>query len=156
MSRKPIPFPSEPRQLLDRAQREFECGHLQETIGLLEQVIAMDVDNPEIRTMLGISYARTRQVDRAFEHLEHAVAVDDAAFRPRCALGELYLRLCIPAKAHEHLDRALECATTAEERTYVQTLLREERARDQKRLQRPTFSTPFGRRRRRRASETDP
>src|SRR5262245_31276394 len=152
---KPTSFLGDPFILLGRAQREFECGHLREAIGLLEQAIAVKVDNIQVRTMLGIAYARTRQVERAFEHLEHALATDPDAFAPRCALGELYLRLCVPEKAHEHLQRALECATHAQERTYVETLLREERARDRKRVYRPSFRQPFWRSRRRRVPEGD-
>jgi tetratricopeptide (TPR) repeat protein len=141
--------------LLQRAQREFECGHLRDAIGLLEQAIRLELDTVQVRTMLGIAHARLRQVDRAFEHLEHAVAADTGAFGPRCALGELYLRLCIPEKAFEHLQRALECAQNVQERTYVETLLREERARDRKRLPRPSFRQPFWRPRRRRTPKGD-
>ena len=55
---------------------------------------------------------------------------------------ELYLRLCVPEKAREQLGRALEGTTNAEERTYVQSLLREERARDRRRVYRPSFRQP--------------
>ncbi len=156
MVRKPITFPSDPRQLLERAQREFDSGHLTEAIGLLEQVVAGDTDTTDIRTMLAIACARTRQVERAFAHLERALELDETAFRPHCAIGELYLRLCVPAKAREHLSRALECATRAEERSYVQSLLHEERARDRRRLQRPTFDKPFWRPWQRRSARSDP
>lgn len=129
----------DPQQALERAQREFERGHMKETIELLEQALIMRADTPQVRTMLGIAYARSRQVDLAFEHLERAVEVDPELFAPRCALGELYAKLCVPEKAREHLDRALECATTAQERNYVQSLLHEERVRDRRRLYRPNF-----------------
>ena len=143
MPRKLSPIIRDPEQLLERAQREFERGHMKETIDLLEQALALKADSWQIRTMLGIACARTRQVDRAFEHLERALEADPDLFGPRCALGELYARLCIPEKAHEHLERALECATTAQERSYVQALLREERARDKRRIYRPHFQ-PLG------------
>lgn len=142
----------DPQQVLERAQREFERGHMKETIELLEQALVMKVDSAEVRTMLGIAYARTRQVDRAFEHLECALATRPESFRPVCALGELYARLGVPEKAREHLARALECATTAEERNYVQSLLREERTRDRRRIYRPNFR-PLGFFRRRRTRE---
>src|SRR5262249_30283245 len=100
-------------------------------------------------TMLGISYARTRQVERAFEHLEQAVTLEPNAFGPACALGELYLRLAIPETARKHLDHALTCATTAEERAYIAALLRDERAREQRRIHRPSFPKPFWSRRKR-------
>jgi len=141
--RKPTAFLGDARQTLERAQREVERGHLKEAIELLERALTMDADSVQVRTMLGIAYARTHQVERAFEHLERAVALDPQAFGPRCALGELYLRLCVPEPAREHLDRALECAATAQERAYVQGLLREERLRDRRRIHRPSFRQPF-------------
>jgi tetratricopeptide (TPR) repeat protein len=129
----------DPEQVLERAQREFERGHMKETIELLELALTMRADSAPVRTMLGLACARTRQVERAFEHLERAVEFDPEAFAPRCALGELYAKLCVPEKAREHLDRALECATTAQERNYVQSLLHEERVRDRRRMYRPNF-----------------
>ena len=141
--RKPTAFLRDPQQALERAQREFERGHLQDAIELLEQALTMNADSAPVRTMLGIAYARTRQVERAFEHLERAVAFDPEAFGPRCALGELYMRLCVPETAREHLARALECATNAQERAYVHSLLREERARDRRRVYRPSFRQPL-------------
>ena len=141
--RKPTAFIRDPQQALERAQRDFERGHLKEAIELLEQAITMDADSAAARTMLGIAYARTYQVEPALEHLERAVALDAGAFGPRCALGELYMRLCIPDTARQHLQGALECATTPQERAYVQSLLREERARDRRRIHRPSFRQPF-------------
>jgi Flp pilus assembly protein TadD len=137
--RKPTAFLLDSHQALERAEREFEQGHLKEAIEMLEHVLTMGTDSAPIRTMLGIACARTRQVERAFEHLERAVAFDTEAFGPRCALGELYMRLGVPEPAREHLDRALEVATSAQERAYVQSLLREERARDKRRVYRPNF-----------------
>ncbi len=93
--------------------------------------------------MLGIAYARTYQIDRALEQLDRAVALDPESFEARCALGELYMRLCIPDRAHEYLDLALECASNAAERAYVQGLLKEERLREQRRIHRPNFRRPF-------------
>ena len=145
-------FIRDPQLALERAQREFERGHMKETIELLEQALLLKADSPQVRTMLGIAYARTRQVNRAFEHLEIAVEASPKSFAPRCALGELYAKLGLPEKAREHLAHATELATTAEERGYVQTLLREERARDRRRIYRPTFP-PLGIFRRRRGRE---
>jgi len=149
VARTPTPFIRDPRQLLERAQRAFEQGRLKETIELLEQVLSLGTEDSAIRTMLGIACARTHQVDRALEHLERGVALAPDAFGPRCALGELYLRLAIPAQARAQLDRALACASTPAERAYIATLLRDERARDQRRIHRPSFPTPFWPRRRR-------
>ena|SRR2546425_7635693 len=131
------------RQALEAGQRAFERGRMEEAIQLLEQAVALGADTAATHTMLGLAYARERQVERGFEHLERAVALDPEGFPSRCALGELYMRLCVPEKAREHLACALDCATTTEERAYVQSLLREERARDRRRIYRPSFRQPF-------------
>jgi tetratricopeptide (TPR) repeat protein len=128
---------------LERARREFERGRLREAIDLLEQALTFDASNVTARTMVAVAYARTRRVEQAFEHLEAALALEPDAFGPRCALGELYLRLGIPEQARPHLTRALEVAGSAEERTYVEGLMREDRARERRRAPRPSFSRPF-------------
>lgn len=151
--RGPTAFIRESRQALELAQREFERGHLNEAIELLEQALTLGAQDAATHTMLGIACARTHQVERAFEHLERAVELEPEGFAPRCALGELYLRLCVPEQARDHLQRALEYASTREERAYVQGLLRGERARDRQRMYRPSFPKPFRFRRRRRDQE---
>ena len=141
MPRAPTAFVRDSRQALELAQRELERGHVQEAIDVLERTLQTYEESAGVRTLLGIAYARSHQVDAAFEQLERAVALDPEAFAPRCALGELYLRLCVVEKGRTHLAEALEYATSREERAYVQQLLREDRARDRKRAQRPSFGT---------------
>ncbi len=143
MAPKPTPLVRDLPAALERAQRAFERGHLRETIDLLEQATRLDGSHVGARTMLAVAYARTRQVDRALEQLEAAVALDSSAFAPCCALGELYFRLGIPEQATPRLERALELATTPTERAYVQGLLKEDRARARRRAPRPSFRTPF-------------
>jgi tetratricopeptide (TPR) repeat protein len=148
MPRAPTEFIRDSRQALELAQRELERGHVPEAIDVLERSLQTCEESASVRTLLGVAYARNREVDRAFAELERAVALDPEAFTPRCALGELYLRLCIVDKGRAHLAEALECATTRAERAYVQQLLREDRARDRTRAYRPDFSRPlWGRRR---------
>jgi tetratricopeptide (TPR) repeat protein len=136
-------FIRDAQQALEHAQRAFERSRLKEAIGLLEHALTLGAESAAVRTMLGLAYARTYQVDRALEQLDRAVTLNPAAFEPRCALGELYMRLCIPDQARAHLDQALECASNAAERAYVQGLLKEERLREQRRIHRPNFRRPF-------------
>jgi len=128
---------------LERAQRAFERGHLREAIDLLEQALMLDANHVGAHTMLAVAYARIRRVEQAFEHLEAALAREPGAFAPRCALGELYLRLGIPEQARPQLARALEVASSPAERSYVQGLLKEDRARERRRAPRPSFRAPF-------------
>jgi tetratricopeptide (TPR) repeat protein len=139
--RAPSEFIRDSRQALELAQRELERGHIQDAIDVLERVLETCEESGPVHTLLGIAYARSHQVGRAFEQLERAMTLDPGAFGPRCALGELYLRLCVVEQGRARLAEALEYATTREERAYVQQLLREDRARDRKRAQRPSFGT---------------
>jgi len=139
----PTPLVRDLRTALERAQRAFERGRLPEAIELLERALVLDPDHIEARTMLAIAYARTRRVDHALDHLEAALRRAPDAFAPRCALGELYLRLGMPEQARLHLAQALEVASSAGERSYVQGLLKEDRARGRRRVPRPDFQAPF-------------
>ena len=143
MAPSPTPLVRDLPAALERAQRAFERGHLREAIDLLEQAIRIDARHVGARTALAVAYARTRQVEKALEHLEAALELEPAAFAPRCALGELYLRLGIPEQARPNLQRALEVAATASERSYVENLMKEDRARERRRAPRPSFRTPF-------------
>ena len=142
------------QHVLERAQTAFEHGRLKEAIELLEQAVSMGADSAATRTMAGIACARVSQVDRALTHLERAVELAPDAFAPRCALGELHLRLCAVDRGKEQLARALESASNAAERAYVAGLLREDRTRAKRRIQRPSFHKPFWSRRRPEGSES--
>lgn len=113
-----------------------------EAIEALERALASGGESARTRTMLGIAYARTRQIERAFDQLERAVAMEPQSFTSRCALGELCLWLSMGERAREHLDRALACACTAQERSYVQQLLRGDGLRDAD-SPAPAFRRPF-------------
>jgi tetratricopeptide (TPR) repeat protein len=143
MPRAPTEFIRDSRQALERAQRELERGRVPDAIDVLERTLRTCGESAAVRTLLGVAYARSHQVDGAFAELERAIVLDPEAFGPRCALGELYLRLCVVEQGRTHLAQALEYATTREERAYVQQLLREDRVRDRSRAQRPSFVKRF-------------
>jgi tetratricopeptide (TPR) repeat protein len=140
---KPTPLVRDAQAALERAQRDIERGRVAEGIDLLEQAVELDPQNVPARLMLGVAYARTRRVEQGLEHLEAAAALAPEAFAPECALGELYLRLGVPDQARPRLARALERASSAEERAYVQVLLKEDRLRERRRAPRPSFARPF-------------
>jgi len=128
MAPEPTPLVHNARTAIERAERALERGCLRDAIDLLEQAVALEPANVEARTLAADAYARTRRVERAFAHLDAALTADPHAFRPRCALGELYVRLGIPAQARPHLVAALARATTASERARIRALMRGERA----------------------------
>jgi Tfp pilus assembly protein PilF len=128
----------------ERAARDLERGRVTEAIEMLEVALSFEPDDVETHTMLGIGYARSRQIERAFTHLERALDLEPRSFRARCALGELYMRLGIPERARPELERAQACATSATERAYVEALLIEERSRVRRHAPRPSFRQPVG------------
>lgn len=132
------------------AQRELDRGRIKDAIEVLDLAVGVDDANAQLHLLLGVAHVRARQVEHALDHLERALSLDPHAFGPRFALGELYLRLGVPALAREHLDQALALAATAAERAEVQSLLKEERVRARRGVPRPNFQQPFwllGRRR---------
>jgi len=96
--------------------------------------------------LLGLAFARARQVARAFDHFERALELDPDGFGPRCALGELYLRVRVVEEARAHLERAAEAAETPAEETYVDGLLRELAKPPPGMVRQPTFRQPTRRR----------
>src|SRR5690242_18002505 len=128
MAGVPTPLVQSARIAIERAERALERGCLSEAVDLLEQAVALEPANVDAHTLAADAYARTRRIERAFAHLDAALTADPHAFRPRCALGELYLRLGIAAQARPHLAAALARATTSAERARVRALMRGERA----------------------------
>jgi tetratricopeptide (TPR) repeat protein len=133
MAPEPTPLVQNARTAIERAERALERGRLSEAIDLLEQAVALEPSNVEARTLAADAYARTRRVERAFAHLDAALTADPRAFGPRCTLGELYLRLGVPAQARPHLAAALVRASTPTERARVRALMHGERTGEPRR-----------------------
>jgi len=130
------------RTARDRAARELERGRSKEAIDLLEWAVGLDPNDADCRTLLGVVYARTRQIERAFLQLERAIELAPDAFAPRCALGELYVRLAMSEEGEEHLNAALRCASSAAERGYVRSLTKQARDGGRRPLSRGSFRQP--------------
>ena len=89
---------------------------------------------------LGIALGRLLHIPEATAALERAAQLEPASFYPRFRLGELYLRIGIPTRAREQLQRALDLSTNGEQRKLVRELLALDAKREAKRAWRPDFS----------------
>ncbi|MGH9453613.1 MAG: hypothetical protein ACRD2O_06540 [Terriglobia bacterium] len=109
----------------------------------LERVLQMAPDFADGYVALGIAYAVDSRVYSALDHLERAVEIEPGNFFAHFKLGQLHFKLRVPKAGYEEMTRALDCATSLQERKLVAQLLREERQREHQGIGRPTWNRPF-------------
>jgi tetratricopeptide (TPR) repeat protein len=111
----------------------------------LEQIVQMVPEFADAHVGLGIAYAVTGNVYPALDHLEKAANLEPDNFFAHFKLGQLQFKLHVPKKGYEEMQKALDCATSIEERKLVGQLIHEQKQREQKGLARPTWDRPFSR-----------
>ena len=84
---------------------------LAEVITSLEAACAMDPDNPDLRTCLGIVHAMNYDPYRSMDALEEARRIAPDNFMAQAKYAELYFRLRALEKAEEETHRALALAS---------------------------------------------
>ncbi len=108
-----------------------------------EQIVEMCPDFADAHIGLGIAYAVVGKVYPAMDHLEEAANLEPDNFFAHFKLGQLLFKLHVPAKGYEEMQKALDCATSIEERKLVGQLIHEQKQREEKGLGRPTWNRPF-------------
>jgi tetratricopeptide (TPR) repeat protein len=108
-----------------------------------EQIVATNPDFADARIGLGIAYAVIGNVYPAMDQLEEAARLEPFNFFAHFKLGQLMFKLHVPAKGYEEMQKALNCATSIEERKLVGQLIHEQKQREEKGLARPTWNRPF-------------
>jgi len=108
-----------------------------------EQIVERNPDYADAHVGLGIAYAIHGRVYQALDHLEEATALEPHNFFAHFKLGQLYFKLHVTKKGYEEMRKALDCATSNEERKLVGQLIHQERQYEKKRLNRPTWDRPF-------------
>jgi len=83
---------------------------------------------------------RTQRMQEAMAALQRAIEADPQGFFPRLRMAELYMRIGVPTRAKEQLERAMDLSRTAQQRQMVRTLMSVEAQRAPKRIWRPDFS----------------
>ena len=110
-----------------------------------EQVLEAAPDFADGHVGLGIAYAIDSRIYPALDHFERAAELEPWNFFAHFKLGQFYFKLRVPQKGYAEIARALECATTLEERKLVAQVLREERQREHNAVRRPSWYKPFNR-----------
>lgn len=108
-----------------------------------EQIVEMRPDFADAHVGLGIAYAVTGKIYPAMDHLEEAAELQPDNFFAHFKLGQLMFKLHVPARGYEEMQKALDCATSVEERKLVGQLIHEQKEREEKGLARPTWNRPF-------------
>ena len=110
-----------------------------------EQIVEAAPDYADAHVALGIADAVCGRVYPALDHLEEATNLEPENFFAHFKLGQLYFKLHIPQKGYESMQKALDSATSIEERKLVGQLIHEQKQREEKGLARPTWNRPFSR-----------
>ncbi len=113
--------------------------------GCFEQILERVPDYADAHVGLGIAYAVIGKIYPALDHLEEATHLEPDNFFAHFKLGQLQFKLHVPKKGYEEMRRALDCATSNDEKKLVGQLIREQRQREEKGLARPTWNRPFPR-----------
>jgi tetratricopeptide (TPR) repeat protein len=109
----------------------------------LEETVRRLPEFADAHIGLGIAYAVTGKIYPALDHLEEAVNLEPDNFFAHFKLGQLQFKLHVPKKGYEEMQKALDCATSIEERKLVGQLIHDQKKREQKGLARPTWDRPF-------------
>ncbi|HUX10577.1 MAG TPA: tetratricopeptide repeat protein [Terriglobia bacterium] len=110
-----------------------------------EQIVEMLPDFADAHVGLGIAYAVTGKIYPALDHLEEATSLEPDNFFAHFKLGQLQFKLHVPKRGYEEMQKALDCATSIEERKLVGQLIHEQKQREEKGLARPTWDRSFSR-----------
>ena len=89
---------------------------------------------------LGMSLAMAHEIYPAIEVFETLLAHHPDYARGHLQLGLLYYKLCVTAKGRKHLEQALTCRPTREQRQLIEQVLGEQAKLDRGRYYRPDFA----------------
>src|SRR6266446_4033142 len=131
------------RQYYQEGMVHLQSGDAVEAVAALSRSIEHAPAFPQAHVFLGIAHALTSNIYPAIDHLEEAAKLDPDSFAAHFTLAQLNFKLRIPKPGYEAAQRALKCVQTLEQRKMLTQLLKEERARENNGMARPTFTKPF-------------
>lgn len=140
VAKRPTPIIRDVDTLLRNGIDLIERNRFEQAASLLSQAAGLQPDSTMIHLALGIALGRLLRIPEATAALERAAELDPGGFYPRYRLGELYLRIGVPIRAREELQRAMDLSTDSEQRKLVRELLALDAKREAKRAWRPDFS----------------
>jgi Tfp pilus assembly protein PilF len=89
----------------DAGKAAADLGNYDVAIASLDKAVQADPNNADAYNMLGFSYRKLGDVEKAFENYNQALAINSKHRGANEYIGELYLELDQLDKAEEHLDR---------------------------------------------------
>lgn len=138
-------LPVEARRSFQEGIELLNRGEAREAARSFEEALEAAPDFADGHVGLGIAYAVDSRIYPALDHFERAAELEPRNFFAHFKLGQFYFKLRVPQKGYAEISRALECATTIEERKLVAQVLREERQREHNAVRRPWWNKPFKR-----------
>ena len=121
----------------------LSCGDAGQALKSFKRLVEIEPRFANGHVGLGIAYAVDYEIYPAIDHFETAAAIEPRNFFAHFKLGQLYFKLRVPQKGYDAMARALDCATTLNERRLVAQLIREEKQRERNGLARPWWTRPF-------------
>jgi tetratricopeptide (TPR) repeat protein len=138
--KRPTPIIRDTDELLRRAIEAIEYNRIDEAVGLMRQAAQIAPDSHDIQLVLGLALMRAMEMGEAIAAFEAAIVLEPSSFFAHFRLGEAYLRVGVPIRARETLDRALQLSSSPEHRAMVRTIMSLEAKRSLGRVWRPDFS----------------
>lgn len=117
----------------------FQIGQWAAAASDFKRALELDPSDKESRLGLGMSQAMQEQIYEALATFEGLMETYPDFVRGHIQLGLLHYKLCATAKGKQHMELALSHRPTLAERRTVERILREQKALDEKRFQRPDF-----------------
>jgi len=146
MAKRPTPIVRDADVLLRRGIEAIEYDRIEEAVGLLRQAAEFAPGSHDVQLVYGVALMRALKMHDAIAVLETAIGLNPSSFFAHFRLGEAYMRVGVPTRAKEYLDRALQLSGSKEQRDMVRQLLSVETRHAGRRAWRPDFSKLLGRR----------
>lgn len=137
--KRPTPILRDAQALTARGIDALERERIEEAVGLLRQSVELEPRAFHAQLALGIALTKALKIPQAQRALEAALELEPANFYAHLRLAELYLRVGVPLRAREELQRAMDLSQTAEQRKIVRDLMAAETRREARRAYRPDF-----------------
>lgn len=140
MAKRPTPLFRDAEALLRQGIQALDYERLEEAAALLIQATQLAPESADAFLALGITLTRLLRIPEAAEALERAIVLAPENFYPHFRLAQVYLRVGVPTRAREELDKAMQLSETPEQRKWVRELLAADATRGARRAWRPDFT----------------
>jgi tetratricopeptide (TPR) repeat protein len=134
------------RECFREGVTHLQSGEAAEAAAALSRCVEHAPAFPEGHVFLGIAQALTSKIYPAIDHLEEAARLEPDSFIAHYTLAQLNFKLRTPKPGYEAAQKALKCVQNLEQRKMLTQLLKEERERGSRGLERPAFTKPFSNR----------